>query len=88
MYSYFDKVEWKEFFLSDICNINSGVRLTKADTQDGNIPFIGATDSNNGITNFISNTNASLIKTCLVYTIMVAWLKTSITHILVFFLMM
>ena len=66
MYSYFDKVEWKEFFLSDICNINSGVRLTKANMQDGNIPFIGATDSNNGITNFISNTNASLIKTCLV----------------------
>ena len=66
MYSYFDKVEWKEFFLSDICNINSGVRLTKADTQASNIPFIGETDSNNGITNFISNTNASLIKTCLV----------------------
>lgn len=30
MYSYFDKVDWKEFFLSDICNISSGVRLAKA----------------------------------------------------------
>ena len=62
MYNYFDKVDWKEFFLSDICNINSGVRLTKANMQDGNIPFIGATDSNNGITNFVSNTNASYDK--------------------------
>lgn len=65
MYSYFDKVDWKEFFLSDICNINSGVRLTKANMQDGNIPFIGATDSNNGITNFVSNTNASFDKNVL-----------------------
>ena len=65
MYSYFDKVDWKEFFLSDICNINSGVRLTKANMQDGNIPFIGATDSNNGITNFVSNTNASYDKNVL-----------------------
>ena len=59
MYNHFDKANWKEFFLSDICNINSGVRLTKANMQDGNIPFIGATDSNNGITNFVSNTNDS-----------------------------
>ena len=59
IYNHFDKANWKEFFLSDICNINSGVRLTKANMQDGNIPFIGATDSNNGITNFVSNTNDS-----------------------------
>lgn len=65
MYNHFDKVDWKEFFLSDICNINSGVRLTKANMEDGNIPFIGATDSNNGITNFVSNTNASFDKNVL-----------------------
>ena len=59
MYNHFDKIDWKEFFLSDICNIDSGVRLTKANMVDGNIPFIGATDSNNGITNFVSNMNAS-----------------------------
>ena len=35
------------------CNIHSGVRLTKANMKDGNIPFIGATDSDNGITNFL-----------------------------------
>ena len=65
MYNHFDKANSKEFFLSDICNINSGVRLTKANMQDGNIPFIGATDSNNGITNFVSNTNASFDKNVL-----------------------
>ncbi|MFM1514547.1 restriction endonuclease subunit S [Helcococcus ovis] len=65
MYNHFENVDWKEFFLSDICNINSGVRLTKANMVDGNIPFIGATDSNNGITNFVSNTNKSLDKNVL-----------------------
>lgn len=63
--NHFDNVDWKEFFLSDICNINSGVRLTKANMVDGNIPFIGATDSNNGITNFVSNTNDSYDKNVL-----------------------
>ena len=42
IYNHFDKADWKEFFLSDICNINSGVRLTKANVKDGNILFIGA----------------------------------------------
>ena len=65
MCNHFETVDWKEFFLSDICNINSGVRLTKANMVDGNIPFIGATDSNNGITNFVSNTNKSLDKNVL-----------------------
>ncbi|MDI6414855.1 restriction endonuclease subunit S [Solobacterium moorei] len=65
MYSHFDKIAWKEFFLSDICNINSGVRLTKANMKYGHLPFIGATDSNNGITNFVSNTNASFDKNVL-----------------------
>ena len=65
MHNHFDKVEWKEFFLDEICNINSGVRLTKANMNEGKIPFIGATDSNNGITNFVSNTNKSLDKNVL-----------------------
>ena len=65
MYNHFDKVEWKEFFLDEICNINSGVRLTKANMNEGKMPFIGATDSNNGITNFVSNSNKSLDKNVL-----------------------
>lgn len=65
MYNHFDKADWKEFFLDEICNINSGVRLTKSNMNEGKMPFIGATDSNNGITNFVSNTNKSLDKNIL-----------------------
>ena len=53
-------VEWKEFWMEDILDIESGVRLTKADQIDGNIPFIGASDANNGVTEFVENTNKSL----------------------------
>lgn len=51
--------EWKEFKISDIFEISPGKRLTKSDMVTGQKPFIGATDSNNGITAFVSNTNAS-----------------------------
>ncbi len=51
--------EWKEFEIQNIFNINSGVRLTKSEMKLGETPFVGATDSNNGITEFVSNTNNS-----------------------------
>ncbi len=54
------KKSWGEFFIEDIFHINAGKRLTKADMIKGETPFIGASDSNNGITNFVSNTNSSL----------------------------
>lgn len=54
------KKEWGEFFIEDVFHIKAGKRLTKADMANGTIPFIGASDSNNGITNFVSNTNSSL----------------------------
>lgn len=57
--------EWKAFFIEDIFKIKSGVRLTKSNMKVGDIPFIGATDSNNGITEFISNKNSSLDKNVL-----------------------
>lgn len=57
--------EWKEFFIEDVFKIKSGKRLTKADMKDGKTPFIGATDSNNGITEFVSNKNSSLDKNVL-----------------------
>lgn len=34
--------------------------MTNADKTDGSIPFIGATDNNNGITGFVDNKNSSL----------------------------
>lgn len=54
------KKSWGEFFIEDVFYINAGKRLTKADMIKGETPFIGASDSNNGITNFVSNTNSSL----------------------------
>lgn len=60
-----DSDKWREFTLQDICEINSGIRLTKANMKVGNIPFIGATDSNNGITGFVSNINKSYDKNIL-----------------------
>ena len=54
-----NQIEWGEFFIEDVFNIKAGKRLTKADMRKGNIPFIGASDSNNGITNYVSNNNSS-----------------------------
>lgn len=52
--------EWGEFFIEDVAKIQSGERLTKADMVKGNIPFVGATDSNNGVTEYVSNINSSV----------------------------
>lgn len=52
--------KWEPFFISDIFSISPGKRLTKADMDSGTIPFIGATDSNNGITNWVASPNGSL----------------------------
>ena len=45
--------EWKEFLFPDVFEIKGGFYNKKPLFEvDGNIPFIGATDSNNGITQF------------------------------------
>lgn len=56
---------WKTFFISDIFTIGSGKRLTKMQMKVGKIPFIGSTDSNNGITNWVSNINETYDKNVL-----------------------
>lgn len=49
-------VEWGEFFVSDIFNIvQRGKRLTKANQIDGETPYISSTSLNNGVDNFIGN---------------------------------
>lgn len=55
-------IRWKPFVISDIFTISAGKRLTKAVMKVGKRPFIGATDSNNGITAWVDNTNESLDK--------------------------
>ncbi|MBR1777474.1 MAG: restriction endonuclease subunit S [Alphaproteobacteria bacterium] len=56
---------WREFFIEDIFKIFSGKRLTKGNMQNGNIPFLGASEANNGITQFVSNKNESYDKNVL-----------------------
>ncbi|MDA8429918.1 MAG: restriction endonuclease subunit S [Geobacteraceae bacterium] len=45
--------KWVSFKFSTLFDIRKGKRLTKADMLPGTVPFIGATDSNNGFTAFI-----------------------------------
>lgn len=54
-----DQKKWKGFLIRDIFIIRPGKRLTKSDMHTGEKPFIGASDSNNGVTAFVCNTNVS-----------------------------
>lgn len=57
--------EWKERRINELFTVGAGKRLTKAKMSNGNRPFIGATESNNGITNFVCNDNQSKDKNVL-----------------------
>lgn len=48
-----DIESWQEFCLGDIFEIKKGKRLTSDDQTEGNTPYIGAIDSNNGVANYI-----------------------------------
>lgn len=50
-----DIVSWGKFEISKLFEIHKGKRLTKANMIEGNIPFIGASSFNNGITAYIGN---------------------------------
>lgn len=55
--------KWDKFYIGGnegVFEIFSGKRLTTADMDSGNIPFVGATDSNNGVTNFVGTANNTL----------------------------
>lgn len=56
-------IQWKEF---DFCNIfdsiKQGRRLKKEDQITGNIPFVMAGITNNGVANYISNPVATFPK--------------------------
>jgi type I restriction-modification system DNA methylase subunit len=55
----------KEFDIESIFNITPGKRLVSENMTEGKRPFIGATDSGNGITNYILDVNESLDKNVL-----------------------
>lgn len=50
-----DTTNWEWFSLGELFEIRKGKRITKADMFPGNIRYIGAIDSNNGVSAHISN---------------------------------
>lgn len=50
-----DSSAWRTFAISDLFVVQKGTRLTRADMIPGNLPFIGATLENNGVTAHIGN---------------------------------
>ncbi len=50
------EVRWRPFALRELFELRKGKRLTKAQLKGrpGSIPFIGAIDSNNGVTGFVN----------------------------------
>ena len=46
---------WKEFKLSDLFELTRGKRLKSEDREPGTVPYYSASDSNNGLTDKISN---------------------------------
>lgn len=45
-------LEWHEFTIGSLFDIKKGTRLTKAERFPGNIRFIGASEKNNGVTDY------------------------------------
>ncbi|MGE6949678.1 restriction endonuclease subunit S [Staphylococcus hominis] len=54
-----DEVEWEDYFIESLFQIKPGKRLTKKEFTKGGKPFIGSSDHNNGVTNFVDNHNSS-----------------------------
>lgn len=46
----FSTLDWKPFRLCDLFDIQKGQRLTKANMLPGRVPYVGASDSANGVT--------------------------------------
>ena len=45
--------DWGDFRVSELFNVKKGKRLTKEDQTEGQTPYVGAIDSNNGVSNHI-----------------------------------
>jgi len=58
-------VKWDSFIISDIFDIKPGKRLVAANSTEGERPFIGALDNNNGVARFVSDDNVSKDKNVL-----------------------
>lgn len=50
-----DTSAWGEFQIGDLFTLVKGSRLTSLSRSDGEIPYVGASQFNNGITHYIGN---------------------------------
>ena len=57
--------DWQPFIISDLFDIKPGKRLVAADSTEGDRPFIGALDNNNGVARFVCDDNSSKDKNVL-----------------------
>lgn len=53
-------INWKEYFIEEICNIYSGKDIYERERIEGKTPYVTSTANNNGIGYFVSNTNETL----------------------------
>lgn len=44
---------WKKFLIGEVFDVKKGSRITRLDQRPGATPFIGAIDSNNGLSTFV-----------------------------------
>lgn len=58
-------LEWKEFFIESIAEIESGRDIYEAERVEGKTPYATATAQQNGIGYFVGNKNHSLESNCL-----------------------
>lgn len=56
---------WRNFFIDEIVEINSGRDIYEDERMPGDIPYISSSSVNNGICHFVSNTNETLEGGCI-----------------------
>ena len=67
-YKHIEQIQnkkWKDFFINDICFIESGCDIYDMKRIDGNTPYITSSAVNNGIKYFVGNTNGTLESNCI-----------------------
>ena len=64
-YLAFSGVRWKAFLISDIAEIISGHGIVEDERIPGRIPYVTSSFRNNGVTDFLGNTNATLESECI-----------------------
>jgi len=57
--------EWREFILGEVFEVKQGKRLEIYNTTKGIVPYVAATEYNNGVSAFVSETNVTLEENCL-----------------------